>query len=1538
MASFSHVLDALQSNTTYELTVFKHTDLGDRASNTVTVTTEAVAATAPTLQIDSVAVGAIAVSWEPGDDGDFPTVSYRLEDTPQGGAARATVLDADARAATLAVVSDTTYDVRLVKIASDGSELASAVAQAITPPRAPDPPVLQLVGTGLTELQLGWAPGSHGDAESVTWQLRYRLASDAEFTAVAVGDEPERQYTLTGLVSDRQYYVQLAKVYESGEVLSGTVVATTDARPALAPVASIAAVSVDSIGVQWDPVDDGDALVTAYLVEYRLAGEAAFAVPALEAGGDVTGPVTLTSLPTSNAYYEVRVTKRVTLRGVDSELPSAVVPTRTAARLPNTPTFFVRATTPTSVQFIAGQVVLNDVAPEGVAYEVQHGSPTYAVVTTAITEIEALFTVGQSSPLASDHEYTFRLVVRYPAGDGYVAGEAVSAPLLHRTAQAPASPVEDIQQLSATVATMTLGWAPGVDGDAVVSALQLSYAPAGTDGVDALTLAADAAQATLVNLVSDTEYAVTIAKQTDLGAVATVAPAPFSTAPQPPTAVTLVGPVDATYDQAIVAWTRNSDGDADPASVGLRVELFANGAWSAVTTLASTVTTYTLQGLSGGVGYQVRVVKTSDLGEAPSAALAFTTPKRPADAPVIASVTDVTDGGAVVTWTLGAFHDAQVSAIRVQTSDAGLNIWFTRTTTTDTTAVQSTLNDLASNHLYDVRVVLDTDLGEVPSAPEPFTTAKALPVAPVLLTPTQLSWDGARLHWSVESKGDASTVTLSLEVTDAAAATEILPVAADATFYDVSALASLATYTARVVKATDLGTVISDSLTWTTEPRPADAPVATVGAVGVASATLTWTEGDNHDYGPPNGQVWRYELWSAAGGAAPTSVGAAVLDATLREHTVALATDADHTLRVVKVVQYASEPLVYVGSADLLVRTLAAPALTVVASGFYGLDASWQPAQAGDPTLGYRLYHRASGAAAFRAPVAFGADGVGVALDVAASSLERSDAALVAEGAGGALEASARAHALLPERHALPVWFEAALTGAAGLLLTQALQASAEDMAARADSLVFVGAAALYADADAVVAYDATGAETARVERATASSFWDALDESTARVGVAFDGVGTATGLRVAHYNAGAGAGAAAHAHAFVGLSAGAAYDVRLTKRYDAPGQDLDADASTSTYVAADPATLALGPAGASETTIDLTWTLGSPGSATLTALRLEFRVVGDAVWSVAAPAPGLADTAYLLGGLVGSSSYELRVVKETDLGVVVPATVLSALTADPPLPGEYVAPWVTLKVHYDFNSETLDEQTTGDPAYALAPSAGYAFTVVGGETWLAPVKRTEFLSHIHAILPKRNFTWQARVYDQMPHKSKTWYVEYGYTPNTADYAEIISLRPYNFSTTTNGSVETKIQPEPTLHGYTARTNAIITSLRTNNSFVPHVHVVDEYGRVLTQADKDLLFTGDQVWTVVFNSNQTTGTDLATPVGTVSTYLNNVLLRRRDVQSGWISLDQDFAFTDARWFRIRSDAENIYPFYFGHVKIFDGVVDMRMLNELPPLL
>jgi hypothetical protein len=66
--------------------------------------------------------------------------------------------------------------------------------------------------------------------------------------------------------------------------------------------------------------------------------------------------------------------------------------------------------------------------------------------------------------------------------------------------------------------------------------------------------------------------------------------------------------------------------------------------------------------------------------------------------------------------------------------------------------------------------------------------------------------------------------------------------------------------------------------------------------------------------------------------------------------------------------------------------------------------------------------------------------------------------------------------------------------------------------------------------------------------------------------------------------------------------------------------------------------------------------------------------------------------------------------VKETDLGVVVAETPLSAPTAAPPAPGEYVAPWCTLKVHYDFSTSTFDEQVTGDPAYALTTNTGYVF------------------------------------------------------------------------------------------------------------------------------------------------------------------------------------------------------------------------------------
>jgi hypothetical protein len=376
----------------------------------------------------------------------------------------------------------------------------------------------------------------------------------------------------------------------------------------------------------------------------------------------------------------------------------------------------------------------------------------------------------------------------------------------------------------------------------------------------------------------------------------------------------------------------------------------------------------------------------------------------------------------------------------------------------------------------------------------------------------------------------------------------------------------------------------------------------------------------------------------------------------------------------------------------------------------------------------------------------------------------------------------------------------------------------------------------------------------------------------------------------------------------------------------------------TSLMRLAQPVVVSLGGAGASETTIDLTWTLGGAGSTTLTALRLEFRVEGDAVWSVADPAPGLTDTTYLLTGLVASTPYQLQMVKETDLGVVVAETPLSAPTAAPPVPGEYVAPWCTLKVHYDFSTSTFDEQVTGDPAYALTPSAGYAFEVYNGETWLHPVKRTEFHSYIGSLLPLRNFTWMARVNHTASSQAGTWWAQFGATPSTADYCDVIDLNPSNFRNNSTGAIQVKIQPDPTKHGYSARGNTELSRLRTSNTWTKN-HLFEHTGTTtMTGSVWDSHFKGDHVFTIVFNANQTTGTDLATPVGTISTYVDNKLVKRSNITSAWLSLDHDFVFTSDRTFRLREDSENVFPFYIGMVKIFDGVVDMRMLNELPPLV
>ena len=149
------------------------------------------------------------------------------------------------------------------------------------------------------------------------------------------------------------------------------------------------------------------------------------------------------------------------------------------------------------------------------------------------------------------------------------------------------------------------------------------------------------------------------------------------------------------------------------------------------------------------------------------------------------------------------------------------------------------------------------------------------------------------------------------------------------------------------------------------------------------------------------------------------------------------------------------------------------------------------------------------------------------------------------------------------------------------------------------------------------------------------------------------------------------------------------------------------------------------------------------------------------------------------------------------------------------------------------------------------------------------------------------------------------------------------------FQRGSGGSVRFQLRPEPTLHGdYLASQSELRTS-------ITHSVSTDLYQDGTLETNAAVRYGGDHVFTGVCNTDQTTGVDLATPPGTISLYIDNFLIKTIDVSPTFAALDEDFEFTADRLLCLSGNpATNHDSFRFGSLKIFDGVVDMSVLNEL----
>ena len=827
--------------------------------------------------------GSLALAWTaPGSDGGSAITGYVVEHRQTGAGDDAwaeTSVAADVLSHTLdSLTNGTAYDVRVAAVNSAGGGVW-ATAGPVTP-GTPDAPQDLTITPGDGSLALAWtAPGSDGGSAITGYVVEHRQtgAGDDAWAETSVAADV-LSHTLDSLTNGTAYDVRVAAVNSAG----GGVWATLAGIPRNVPDApqDLTITPGDgSLALAWTaPGSDGGSAITGYVVEHRQTGAGDDAWAETSVAADVLSH-TLDSL-TNGTAYDVRVAAVnsagggvwATLAGIPRNVPDAP---QDLTITPGDGSLALAWTAPGS-----------DGGSAITGYVVEHRQTGAGDDAWAETSVAADVLSHTLDSLTNGTAYDVRVAAVNSAGGG------VWATLAGIPRNVPDAP----QDLTITPGdgSLALAWtAPGSDGGSAITGYVVEHRQtgAGDDAWAETSVAADVLSHTLDSLTNGTAYDVRVAAVNSAGGGvwATLAGIPRNV-PDAPQDLTIT-PGDGSL---ALAWTApGSDGGS--AITGYVVEHRQTGAgddaW-AETSVAADVLSHTLDSLTNGTAYDVRVAAVNSAGGGVWATAGPVTPGTP-DAPQDLTITPG-DGSLALAWTApGSDGGSAITGYVVEhrQTGAGDDAWAETSVAAD--VLSHTLDSLTNGTAYDVRVAAVNSAGggvwatlagiprNVPDAPQDLT-----------ITPG----DGSlALAWTAPGSDGGSAITgYVVEHRQTGAGDDAwaeTSVAADVLSHTLDSLTNGTAYDVRVAAVNSAGGGVWATLAGIPRNVP-DAPQDLTITPGDGSLALAWTAPGSDGGSAITGYVVEHRQTGAGDDAwAETSVAADVLSHTLDSLTNGTAYD-----------------------------------------------------------------------------------------------------------------------------------------------------------------------------------------------------------------------------------------------------------------------------------------------------------------------------------------------------------------------------------------------------------------------------------------------------------------------------------------------------------------------------------------------------------------------------------------------------------------------------------------------------------------------
>jgi hypothetical protein len=228
----------------------------------------------------------------------------------------------------------------------------------------------------------------------------------------------------------------------------------------------------------------------------------------------------------------------------------------------------------------------------------------------------------------------------------------------------------------------------------------------------------------LTNLAYSSNFNVTVTATNAAGSTSTL-PVSFSTTARPiaaPFAPTSLAMSSITTQSATVTWSAPaSQGDNTTDRTVANYEVRRNG--TLIATVPATTLTYDFTGLTYSTSYSVTITATNSAGGTETLPVNFTTSERTLAAPNAATnvaASNVTTGGATITWTAPANQGDNNTDRTVATYQVRVNGTLTATVNAPTTT--ATLTGLNYETLYNISVTAVNSAGSSTAATTSFTT------------------------------------------------------------------------------------------------------------------------------------------------------------------------------------------------------------------------------------------------------------------------------------------------------------------------------------------------------------------------------------------------------------------------------------------------------------------------------------------------------------------------------------------------------------------------------------------------------------------------------------------------------------------------------------------------------------------------------------------------------------------------------------------------------------------------------------------------